>query len=374
MKQIKNNLFIVIFLSIIFGLGILSQKKLADFYIYQLRDYNEWTPKLGSKFETDIASTFFQKFGFVNLNGAISNALHQPSMNGIYKLKNGHLFEPQPKLSNEYISQYANEVIKYADYCKSQGTPVLFVQPFLKVDENNKQLPLGVTDFSNENVDYYLECLEDAKIPTLDLRQSLLNDGLDLYDYTYVTDHHWTTEGCFYAFTKVVDSIDSMTGTTTNPVITDMSQYRIETYPRWHLGSYGQRVGKYYAGIDDYDLIIPTYDVSFTDDSGNSHSFYESVVNTDILSSCDVTSRYTYDRAMRCPNDKSSTCHDLKVLFITDSYATAMAPYLKLAYSDYYYQYYPDGFNAEAFNQIQPDIVILMPFYTSIFYPDAVFK
>lgn len=374
MKKVKSLTYIIIFLALIFGLGLLSQRKLAGFYINQTRDYNEWTPELGTKFETDIASTFFQKFGFVNLNGAISNALHQPSMNGIYKLKNGHLFEPQPKLSNEYISQYANEVIKYADYCKSQGTPVLFVQPFLKVDENNKQLPLGVTDFSNENVDYYLECLEDAKIPTLDLRQSLLNDGLNLYDYTYVTDHHWTTEGCFYAFTKVVDSINSMTGTTTNPVITDISQYRIETYPRWHLGSYGQRVGKYYAGIDDYDLIIPNYDVSFTDDSGNSHSFYESVVNTDILSSCDVTSRYTYDRAMRCPNDKSSTCHDLKVLFITDSYATAMAPYLKLAYSDYYYQYYHDGFNAEAFNQIQPDIVILMPFYTSIFYPDAVFK
>ena len=51
---------------------------------------------------------------------------------------------------------------------------------------------------------------------------------------------------------------------------------------------------------------------------------------------------------------------------ISDSYATAMAPYLKLAYSDYQYEYVPDGLKTEYVQDGKMDIVIMMPFNTSV--------
>lgn len=361
MKKIKIYSYVIVFLALVLGLGLSSCRKLVNFYVNEELDYNEWTPELGTKFETDIASTFYKKVGFVNLNGAVSRALNQPSMNGIYKLKNGHLISPQAKIADEEVEKYANEVIDYANYCKSKGKPFLFVQPILKIDEDNKQLPDGVEDYNNENIDYLIECLRAADIEVLDIRKCMKDDGMDMYDYTYKTDHHWTTVGCFYAFSKITKWIDKETGVAADPQVADIDQYEIVTYPKWHLGSYGQRTGEYFAGIDDYDLILPKFDVSFADSEGK-HSFYEQVVNEEIFKMRDATSRYTYDHALKCPEGVASTSRDLSVLFVSDSYATAMAPYIKLAYSEYLYQYYPNGFDKAFVDKVDPDVVIVMPY------------
>lgn len=357
----------IVFVLIIIVIGFISFTNLVNFYVNQEVDYNEWTADLGNKFETDEATTFFEKFEFININGAARNIIGQREMNGVLKLTNGHLIYPQEKMTDEDIKAYADEVIKYAEFCKAQGKPFLFVQPNLKVDEDNKQLPVGVEDYSNENINVFLQYLRDADIEILDIRECMKEDGMDLYDYTYVTDHHWTTEGCFYAFTKITEWIEKETGVAVDPVVTSLDKYEIITYPKWHLGSYGQRVGEYFTGIDDYHLIVPTFDVSFVDGEENSHSFYEQAVNPEIFKMRDSKSRYTYDWALHVPGGVATTSQHLSVLFVTDSYATAMSPYLKLAYSDYYYQYYPAGFSADYVIQSNPDVVVLMPFNTSTF-------
>lgn len=357
----------IVFVLIIIAIGFISFTNLVNFYVNQEVDYNEWTADLGNKFETDEATTFFEKFEFININGAARNVIGQREMNGVLKLMNGHLIYPQEKMTDEEIKAYADEVIKYAEFCKAQGKPFLFVQPNLKVDEDNKQLPVGVEDYSNENINIFLQYLREADIEVLDIRECMKEDGMDLYDYTYITDHHWTTEACFYAFTKITEWIEKETGVVVDADVTNLDKYEITTYKKWHLGSYGQRVGEYFTGIDDYHLILPVFDVSFVDGEGNSHSFYEQAVNPEIFEMRDAKSRYTYDWALHVPGGVSTTSQNLSALFVTDSYATAMSPYLKLAYSDYYYQYYPTGFSADYVIQTNPDVVILMPFNTSTF-------
>lgn len=294
-------------------------------------------------------------------------------MNGVLKLMNGHLIYPQAKMSDEEIKTYADEIIKYATFCKAQGKPFLFVQPILKVDEDNKQLPTGVEDYSNENIDVLLQYLKDADIAVLDIRECMKADAMNIYDYTYTTDHHWTTEGCFYAFTKITEWISNETGVIADPVVTNINNYEIKTYKNWHLGSYGQRVGEYFAGADDYDLILPKFDISFINDVGNTYSFYEKAVDPSVFEIKDAKSRYTYDHALHVPDGIATTSQDMSVLFVTDSYATAMAPYLKMAYSNYYYEYYPSGFHTNYMLETNPDLVIFMPFYTSTFNTKSIF-
>ncbi len=372
-KKISSIAYALVFIFAIFVVGFVSFVNLVDFYVNDRVDYNEWSADLGNKFETDEATAFFKKFQFVNLNGEMRSLLGQREMNGILRLNNGHLIMPQAKMEDEEIEGYADEVIKYADFCKEQGKIFLFVQPILKVDKENKQLPTGVEDYSNENIDVFLKYLKNAGIDILDIRTCMKQDGIDMYDYTYITDHHWTSEGCFYAFGEIVEWIADKTGIKADPDVTDINKYKIITYQGWHLGSYGQRVGQYFAGIDDYDLIIPQFDVSFIDENGEKHSFYEQVVNTEIFENRDVTSRYTYDHALRIPEGIATTSKNMSLLFVTDSYASEMAPYLKLAYSDYCSQYYPDGLNADYVLQSDPDIVVVMPYYTSTFNAGAIF-
>ena len=357
----------IVFVLVIIVIGFISFTNLVDFYVNQEVDYNEWTADLGNKFETDEATTFFEKFEFININGAVRSVIGQREMNDVLKLMNGHLIYPQEKKTDEEIKAYADEVIKYAEFCKTQGKPCLFVQPNLKVDEDNKQLPVGTEDYSNENINVFLQYLRNADIEILDIRECMKDEGMDLYDYTYKTDHHWTTEGCFYTFTKITEWIEKESGVAADPDVTNINKYDISIYKKWHLGSYGQRVGEYFAGADDYHLIIPAFDVSFVDGEGNSHSFYEQAVNPSVFEMRDVKSRYTYDWALHVPEGVSTTSKEFSVLVVTDSYATAMSPYLKLAYSDYYYQYYPEGLSADYVLQSNPDVVVLMPFYTSVF-------
>ena len=82
-RKHSNYLYIVVLGLAIFGLGVPSFGKLLNYYINDVVSYNEWTPELGNEFETNIASTFYKKMWFVNINGAIRNVLNQPEMNGV---------------------------------------------------------------------------------------------------------------------------------------------------------------------------------------------------------------------------------------------------------------------------------------------------
>ena len=125
----------ILFLLLVMGLGFLSYKKLMNFYINKETDYNDWTPDLGTKFETDIASTFYNKFGFVNLNGALCNFLKQPAMNGVVKLNNGYLFIPVSYSSDNILHEYADATIRFSEYLKIEV--LLLYTQLLRVHQVN---------------------------------------------------------------------------------------------------------------------------------------------------------------------------------------------------------------------------------------------
>lgn len=173
MNKIRNYAYIAVFSVIIIGLGFLSYRKLTKFYINQEKDYNEWTPDLGSKFETDIASTFFNKFGFVNLNGAVCNALNQPYMNGVVKLNNGYLLTTLTYSSDPVLRTYADSTIRFDEYLKNRGTVLVYANTPYTSSKYDPQLPIGINDYGNDNCDRFLQMLKDAGVDTIDFRCEL---------------------------------------------------------------------------------------------------------------------------------------------------------------------------------------------------------
>lgn len=369
MNKIRNYAYIAVFLVIIIGLGFLSYRKLTKFYINQEKDYNEWTPDLGSKFETDIASTFFNKFGFVNLNGAVCNALNQPCMNGVVKLNNGYLLTTLPYSSDEVLRTYADSTIRFDEYLKNRGTVLVYANTPYTSSKYDPQLPIGINDYGNDNCDRFLQMLKDAGVDTIDFRETMHDDGIDQYSMMYKTDHHWTTKAGLYAYGILEDYIVDKTGCDVDERISDIQNYTVTTYKKWHLGSRGQRTGIYYAGIDDFDLIIPNFDTSIQNDAGTVGNMQDLMINMEPLANKDYTSRYTYDSVLggSIGHFTNLDCkNDIKVLLITDSFGKAVAPYLAMGFAqiDYVYDADVSGVTPEFIESMDPDVVIMM------YYPE----
>ena len=227
------------------------------------------------------------------------------------------------------------------------------------------QLPAGVKDFGNGNMDYFLQKLYDAGVETMDFRVIMNADGIDQYDMMYKTDHHWTTEAGFYAYGKLEKYLVDRLDCEVDKRISDIRYYTTTSYEEWHLGSYGQRTGIYYSGIDDFKLILPDFETRLQNEDGIIGTMESLMINMDPLKNKIYTSRYTYDYVLdkslgnyvnlNCKNDK-------KILFMTDSFGKAVAPYLILGFGEVRFIDNGDSemLTKEYIEEYQPDAVIML--------------
>lgn len=369
MRKVKNCTYIIVFMAIVVGFGFLSYRELVNFYVNQERDYNEWTPELGSKFETDVASTFYNKFSFVNLNGAVSNVLGQPLMNDVIKLNNGYLLTTMNYFSDDILQEYAYSIIRFNDYLNKRGTAFVYASTPYTSSKYDSQLPAGIEDYGNDNTDRFMEMIQSASVDTIDFRETMHEDGIDQYDMMYRTDHHWTTEAGFYAYGILEDYIVEKTGCNVDERVSDIKNYTVTTYKKWHLGSRGQRTGIYYAGIDDFSLIIPDFETTIQNSEGAVGSMQELMINMEPLAVKDYTSRYTYDYVLggSLGNFTNLDCkNDIRILIITDSFGEAVCPYLAMGFHQIFHVHSYDvtGVTPEFIENFDPGVVIMM------YYPD----
>lgn len=376
-KKTAAALFTVIFLIMVFGLGILSLSGLADYYINDEIINNEWTSELGNKFETDISSTFYKKFSFVNLNGAIRKIIGQQQMNGVVKLNNGYLTEITEKCPDDDIDKFVSKIENLNDYLKNRGTALLYFSPPSTVNAYDPELPVGVEDFSNSNIDRLILGLRDAGVDTIDSREILHSEDINQYSMMYRTDHHWTTEAGFYAYRLLENYVKEKTGCEIDPNIADLKNYTVTTYENWHLGSRGQRTGIYFAGIDDFVLIDPNFDVTLVDPYGKTGSIHDHFFLRKYLETRDLTSRYTYDSVLGGSNflghfRNQDSKNDVKVMMITDSFAKAVNPYMIMQFAEVntFYNGYVGDINPELIEAYDPDVVIML-YYPAVIKHDS---
>lgn len=360
--------YLLIFGVMVCGVGLLSGKKLIDFYINDEVDYNEWSVDLGNKFETDVASTFFEKFQFININGFFRKIIGQREMNGVVKLNNGYLLTTIDYVDDDTLQRYANNIAILDQYLKNRGTNLVYAMTPYTSGKYDPQLPIGISDFGNDNADRLLSDLRGLEVDTIDFRETMHEDGIDHYSMMYKTDHHWNTKAGIYAYGILEDYIVDKTGCDIDNKIRDKEQYTITTYKKWHLGSRGQRTGRYFAGIDDFELYIPNFETTIQNDAGEVGNMQDLVINMEPLEKRDEKSRYTYDSVLgyalgHYMNLKAK--NNIKVLIVTDSFGKAVTPYLMMAFSEITYIYDIDVscINPESIESYDPDVVILM-YYT----------
>lgn len=364
-SRISSIAYVVVFVVVVILPGVISFVKLVDFYVNDEVDYIEWTADLGSQFETDIATCFLNKFEFVNFNGAIRNCLGQQQMNNVVKLDNGYLLSPIHYVSDEDLTPKVDAVVNLKRYLDVKEIPFIYVITPYTSSKYDPEVPVGIEDYGNDNLDRFAMMLENKDVNLMDLRETMYADGINQYDMMYKTDHHWTTKCGFYAYTKINEQLMDLLDCEVDPEVMDFSNYTVTTYDKWHLGSNGQRTGKYFAGIDDFDLIIPNFETSLVrydeDEDLKEGEYAALIIDVAALQNRNPASRYTYDRVLEYAMSaytNNNAVNDKKILVISDSYGLAVNPFLILSYQGV--QTCPSGVISECLEDYKPDAVIML--------------
>lgn len=363
-NNIEYKIYAILFLIIIFVFGFITDGKLINFYVNNVTDYNEWVADTGNKLETDYVTNLNGKLSFINFNGLMRKTLNQHEMNNVVKLNNGYLTTIIEKVSDVDLKYEAEQVTKLQKYLKNKDIDFLYVSVPGTSSKYDPQLPVGVDDYSNKNLDIFISELSKNKVNYIDMRDEFKKDKLSQYDYYFKTDHHWTTEGGFYAYQKIMNNLEKTANVKIDKQVYDLSNYNIKTYKNWHLGFRGQRVGTNYAGIDDFDLITPKFDTEIINSNGTKDSFSNILINKEPLNNFNYESRYTYDYTLQSFGDfvNNKATNDKNILVLSDSMGRAVNPYLVLSFKkdNMLDAYAPLILNNENLIINKPDIVVIL--------------
>ena len=234
-------------------------------------DYSHLVETVDAQYATMLTTEKDQpllqnKGTYINLNGFMARLLGQPIMNDRVTLTNGHLahlVSDHPDARE--IRRAADNIIRFHNTQIASGGNFLFVMAPSQISKYEDLLPVGCTDTTNATADAFLEMLNAAGVPCLDLREEMQKEGISVTDAFYVTDHHWTPQTGLWAYGKILAKLEQLGAI--GPVDSfsrDPENFRFDTYENTFLGSSGKRTGIYYSGLDDSVFIRPDFETEIT--------------------------------------------------------------------------------------------------------------
>lgn len=327
MKKALKYLPTIIFIIFIFSMTILFFALPKQEYSSSEKRYLKTFPTLtvdsffsgdfGTEFEEYLSDhTAFRNF-YVGLNSYYNLALGNPLSNGIYHCDNGYLINDPPAtdrldINIDVIAEFANKVDLPSTMvlAPSTGYVVNDVLPNDHIVYQDDELFPDVATTLSDNGVAFVDIREDFK--------SAYNNGTQVY---YKTDHHWTSEGAYLAYTALADEL----GFTANT----KDQYEITTHSGFYGTTYSSS-GYWLSKPDDiqvWDCKRHSTKVSITDNGVT--KYYKSMFFTDHLNEDDkypvfLDGNHPYtvikNNSMKLSGDK--------LLVIKDSFAHSLVPFL----------------------------------------------
>ena len=161
------------------------------------------------------------------------------------------------------ISKSVSEISGWAHTLAEQDIPLLHIAYPKKTPRTDSGMPVGVEDWPVLKMSALVDGLRSEGVSVLDLRDAF--EGLGDYSHLFFrTDHHWNIRGGLFAWQTVAETLRADYGLPIDPFYEDGDNYSSEILEHWFLGSQGKRVGTLFGGADDFELLTPDFDTSFT--------------------------------------------------------------------------------------------------------------
>lgn len=327
MKKVYKYLPTVIFIIFIFSMATLFFALPKEEYSSSEKRYLKTFPTLtvdtffsgdfGTEFEQYLSDhTAFRNF-YVGLNSYYNLALGNPLSNGIYHCDDGYLVNDPPEtdrlgINIDVMSEFANSVDIPATVLLAPSTGYVAndVLPNSHIIYHDDELFKDVAETLSNNGVAFVDVREDFK--------NAHANGTQVY---YKTDHHWTSEGAYLAYTALADEL----GFTANT----KDKYEITTHSGFYGTTYSSS-GYWFTKPDDiqvWDCINHSTDVSITDNGVTKHyksMFFEDHLNEDDKYPVFLDGNHPYtvikNGSMKLQGDK--------LLVIKDSFAHSLVPFL----------------------------------------------
>lgn len=348
---------------------------LAVFFLLSLRPFlRETWYALRAGGDTALAESRFNDFlpgkeGWVTLNGGVQRLLGRREVNERYRLENGQMTYIIPELDMEPI---ARNTVNFARALEERDIPFLYVNLLFKVDEQDKQLPPGVEDYSNENADRFLAILRREGVDALDLRELERAEGLDHYSLFFPSDHHWTPETGLWASARIAAALaEREPSLAADLSLMDPANYDRDVREGIFLGSHGRRVGEWYIGADDLSILTPRFETRLRFsvpelELVREGSFAETMLFPEKLEQTDRMHSAAYDvytggeyGLLRVENLLGG--NGKRLLVLQDSFSLVVIPFFSLGYErvDYLDLRLWDGDLLSYIDETSPDMVLV---------------
>lgn len=364
MEKLQYKILAIAFVIALVVFAAITDINYVSFYVNNVVYNEKWIPDLGRKNETDYMSCFFGKETLIDLNGGVQRLMGTPEMNNVVRLQNGHLTGMKVAIAENRLVEEADDIAFLYRYLSERGIPFLYVAAPDKIAKHDKELPIGYSDSTNENLDRFLEELAVQGVPYIDMRDEFFEVGMDQYDYFFLTDHHWTMEGGFFGYTKIAEWLEENAGIEVDPMLTDISNYSFTHYDNAIVGSWGQRTGKLFSGTEGIDILSPEFHTALTRTSDGAQGTYDEVlVQSNVIEEghpqhiYDIVFGYSYSGFI---NENAN--NDARIMMACDSFGKVVNPFLILSVKqfDVIESYYPEHLTADYINNVHPDAIILM--------------
>ena len=285
--------------------------------------------------DDEFVSTLYLKKDLINLNGLMARRLGMQgfySNMGMYVTDDKYIVSASPYTSTDY--EY-NETVAFRDFLESNGINFLYVnEPTKYVDDNLFYKEFGVETYSNRNMDLFLSRIRDAGVNTIDIRDNIASENINVSDLFYRTDHHWTTPAGLWATEIMAQALNDSCGYDIDLSIYDDKNFDITEWKECWLGEQGRKIAASYVGLDDYTEVKPNFETSyiFTNSDGTTWDgtfddfVNESFYNTENDVYENSSWHYSYNR-IDCINNN---VENGKILIMGDSYDHVTQPFLSL--------------------------------------------
>ncbi len=202
----------------------------------------------------------------VNLSGALMRVngvkdYYNPEY-GINVTTSNYVISQVEQTSTDYE---VSQMIQLTNYLDEHGIRLLYVnEPAKYIDDDIFRNEFSAESYLNRNADLFLKRLSEAQIEYIDLRENIREEGLDCHDLFYRADHHWTVPTSKWAAEIIAEKLNDDYGYDIDLNLYADENFNYVEYENCWLGEQGRKLAESYIGMENFTLIVPTYDTSFS--------------------------------------------------------------------------------------------------------------
>lgn len=280
------------------------------------------TGKYSDKQAVHMSDQFPNRAGFIKTKANLDRLMGKKEINGVYLGSDGYLMEGF-KAENPNITKLKVDAInKFASSNKKLKVSMMLIPN--KVDVYSHLMPKNAPVDSQTDYLKAVTSMLNNKVRMVDVEQTFnkLKNSEQLY---YKTDHHWTTDGAFYAYTDFCKALNIEPTSQNNFNRSQASDsFRGSLYYKT-----GAEIGKpediyLYLTQDNAPVITKYYDTK---------KKVPSLYDSSKLSARDQYEVFTGGNHSQI-KIRTSVETERKILVIKDSYANAMIPFLATSFSE----------------------------------------